>query len=224
MHRNSLTISGPFSIVTRAISTLLLATCTTTQALPVMLSQSEFFYATSGLPAIVEDFQAFDFGNHPVPLALANGIFHVEDSPAGISAGNLRCQKSLPDKCLFAPQSIFGTRTFSALPPEATFWGADLILGNPTDAFNITVVGASGVVNLSSVAGSPFFGFFDASGLVSIALTNIGDGAVGGQYSFDNVTTANGASVPTPSTLAIFVIGLIGAGLSQRLRSSINPS
>ena len=59
-----------------------------------------------------------------------------------------------------------------------------------------------------------FVGVSDPLGIITVSFTNLGFGPVTSTWGIDNVTTASGVAgtVPEPTTLAIFGLGLAGLG------------
>jgi hypothetical protein len=186
----------------------------------IELTQAQFTAATAGLPTVIETFEEFDPSViHPSPLALINGTYTAPDPQ--IISGAPFCPNA--SNCL-TDGNIDGTRSFSAFPVNTDFWGADFqtraFVGQP-DVFQVTVAGGDGTAVFTQPVAGGFWGFSDPAGLTSVTFRNLGNAPAGsaGNYSFDNVTTAE-VAILEPSTIALpahsYHRRFAGAGTCQR--------
>jgi hypothetical protein len=199
------------------LSCCLLACVFAAQAIPLVLTASEFGAQTAGLARTVEDLEGLPNPAPSSPVVLANGSY-TSSSPRVMALVDF-CGDS--DQCLLDAY-IDRPRTFNALPSGTTFWATDLHLVNPNDVLDITVVGGSGTLNLTQTPVGSFLAFHDQLGLSSISFRNVSvDGS--GTYSFDNITTASG-TIGAPSSLPLVSLGLACLACLGTLDRSLAPA
>ncbi|MEQ9407601.1 MAG: PEP-CTERM sorting domain-containing protein [Fuerstiella sp.] len=211
----------PKQVRPRTIQLLLLTltlSATPAHAGLIKLDESQFNAAAGGT-AVVEDFEAFGTGSYASPFVFANGRYQS-------SVGNSAPVRIL-DQATWGPTrrllsgAITDVRTFDLFAAGTTLVGMDVFYINPDNVFDVTVVGGSGMLNLSGQTGTSlgtFLGFQDALGITSIQFRNVTPFAPS-NYSFDNVRTASIASVPEPSSLTLLAMGAItifGCGRRRR--------
>lgn len=185
------------------LSYALLACVSAAQAVPLVLTASEFGAQTAGLARTVEDLEGLTNPAPSSPVELANGSY-TSSSPRIMALVDF-CGDA--DQCLLDAY-IDRPRTFNALPFGTTFWATDLHLLNPDDVFDITVVGGSGTLNLKQTLVGSFLAFHDELGLSSVSFRNVSvDGS--GTYSFDNITTVSGGKVDAPPSFTLVGLGLV---------------
>ena len=186
-------------------------------AVPMLLSETEFAAATLGTTPVVEDFEGFAVGNLTSPVTLANATYTSVLPQIRQDAPNN------PTKRLFenAPDPV-GGRVFSSFPTDTMLFGTDLA---PLSDFalqqilDISVLGVSGAldIQLSFLELNEFFAVSDPLDLISISFENIGFGGARTAWGFDNVTTA---AIPEPTTLALLSLGLAGKGFARNKKLS----
>lgn len=181
-------------------------------AMPVQLDQTAFDALTAGNPTTqIEDFSSFPLGLNSTPLVLGNGTVTFTASAPNI--GTAFCASG---RCLAGNQGT-GTRVFDAFPGGTQIWGTDFSAFGTADTFDVTAVGASGTLVLSSVVPGTgnFFGFLDSAGLTSVTFVNTSTFA--SNYALDDVTTA----VPEPSTVVLLGLGMVALAARRSPSSSI---
>lgn len=230
---------------------VLLATSTVAQAasmrLPVDVEADDFWDAIAGLNQVTETFEGFTPGpTGSSSVTIANGTYrsanpviavgrpshderdddrHDDDGGydhdgreshrGGHSGSNRgRSNQFISDSSAAAPRSF-------EVMPNMTFWGADLLLGDDHDEFDVRVEGGSGTLWLNEVDfDDEFAGFHDPLGLFTITFTNVG-GSSGhgrhggglGRFGFDNIVAAGDvAVVPLPPAAPLMVCALVAVG------------
>lgn len=190
----------------------LLCSAGVTNAAPIQVSYGDIIAATTE-----------DFESSPTSTSLGTS-YDFNGFTATVSEGNLQIQnislfcKAAFNNCLINGGAILDTRTFDAFASGTNFFGFNLFPvwdGETADIFDVVVTGVSGISNFS-ISGIGLFGFGDTSGLLSIAITNLGTlGTPGiGNHAFDNVITgasllgAEPTPVPVPGSMPLLAIGL----------------
>lgn len=186
------------------------------QAIPLQLDKAAFTTATAGLETLVEDFESTSTGNKPNPFQFANGSFSSAFRNPYVWLSATACGDAA-DRCLSSSSITTVAQVFSSLPLYTQYFGTSFHSVNGTDLFDISVIGGSGILNLSAVPAINFYGFHDPLGLSSISFRNRGTdyGSARGwsYFTFDDVTTA----VPAPGT-SLLLIGALATLLRVRRR------
>ena len=198
------------------VVTLAFGTLGTAHSIPILLNEADFNTQISGFSVQVEDFESITAGTYTSPFTFSNGTYN-STSNASVNSSSTFCQTG---QCLTNQNIIAGVKTFDSFLADTLFWGTDFYnILNGTNPFEVTVVGGSGTATFTGTgSNNGFWGFYDSLGILSVSFENLGSN--GGtsflNYSFDNITTGSATSVPEPTSLALFALGLAGIGFMRK--------
>lgn len=194
--------------------------CGTAEAAPVQHDYFEFDHVT------VEDFE--NYPTNTLGFDAFNG-FTLDFSGGGsttqvVYSGHYCHSKCLIEKDLEGPRILTGFDLSTAYVGFLldTFWdnGYSPPTGSP-DTFAIRVTGTSGLYEATLKPSEPvYLGFFDAYGIKSVEITNLGSDSSMWNYAFDDVVTGHSplfTPVPLPSSGILLLAG-IGAVATRSWR------
>ena len=155
-------------------------------------------------------------------VTVSGGCFQANSfSSAGFGAGNMRQAGNFAIEnsvCAAIPSIQPVTLTFASAINYFGLIGVSNGIGSPAAPGHITLTSAHGQITLTTsdffnAPGASFVGFTDALGFNQVQISADANGAFG----VDNISfRATSTTVPEPSTIVLFVAGLLGICIIAR--------
>ncbi len=228
LRKHFTTILLAFSLVPTFAHSALITTFT---------DRASFLSNIAGLSTIEENFDAQSLNLYTSSFSLDLGDFII--SSQDVAADNIGVVDGVPTQNLSSNESVDGSRFFGidgsnggpsfkiAFDTQRFIFGFDWLDGDNSDSYALTVQGQTfeSPPFGTRTVGRGFFGIISDIAFTEVDFHQTAAGGYIGGFGIDNLTTSQidvvtctqdptlpqcSASVPEPSTLAIFALGVLG--------------
>jgi len=230
-----MTLRKHFSAILLAFT--LVPTLANASLITTFTDRASFLSNIGGLSTIEENFDAQSLNLYTSSFSLDLGDFIV--SSQDVASDNIGVVDSVPTQNLGNNESVDGSRFFGidgsnggpsfkiAFDTQRFIFGFDWLDGDSTDSYALTVLGQTfeNPPFGRSTVGRGFFGIISDTAFTEVDFHQTAAGGYIGGFGIDNLTTSQidvvtctqdptlpqcSTSVPEPSTIAIFALGIMG--------------